>query len=219
MSNIRTMKDTGSDYPITSSIDGAVYSLISADCVIADMGDEFEMSYNTSSLTATFATGSEALIGGNSYWLTGAVQITLPSNSTFYVCLRIDTSKSNGSTGSIECLTESAIKKGNINEGGVRDLVLYKVTTGSSGVTSVTDQRNIASAEDFGNKVTGTLASGSTSITLAHSKITTNSMLSFYTSIYGVSPNSVSVSNGSVTLTFDTQDTNMVVAVSIDGSY
>ena len=47
--------------------------------------------------------------------------------------------------------------------------------------------------------------------------ITQNSILSFYTSIYGVSPNEVTVENGSVTLTFDSQNVNMEVGVKIDG--
>ena len=63
----------------------------------------------------------------------------------------------------------------------------------------------------------GTLSAGSTSITLSDSRITTNSALSFYTSIYGVNPNSVSVSSGSVTLTFDAQASSMTVGVSVDG--
>lgn len=228
MSNIRTLKDNGSDYPITSNIDGAVYSLISTDCVIADMGDEFTMNYSTSSLVTSFASGSIALIGGNAFWLTGTAQITLPSNSTFYVCLRIDTSKTNGSTGSIECLTENAIKKGNINEGGVRDLPIYKVTTSANGVNSCTDVRqvigsnSISQLEDDVNDLkaisTGTLSAGATSITINDSKITTNSLLSFYTSIYGVNPLSASVRSGYVTLTFEAQSSAMTVGVKVDGS-
>lgn len=62
-----------------------------------------------------------------------------------------------------------------------------------------------------------TLAAGATSITISDSRITTNSALSFYTSIYGVNPTAVSVATGQVTLTFDSQSTAMTVGVRVDG--
>lgn len=65
--------------------------------------------------------------------------------------------------------------------------------------------------------VTKTLAAGSTSITITNSKITTNSILSFYTSIYGVNPETVSVANGSITMTFKAQSVAMEVGVRVDG--
>lgn len=60
------------------------------------------------------------------------------------------------------------------------------------------------------------LAAGATSITINDDRITTESVLSFYTSVYGVNPTAVSVANGSVTLTFDTQDADMEVGVRVD---
>lgn len=62
-----------------------------------------------------------------------------------------------------------------------------------------------------------TLAAGATSITISDSRITTDSALSFYTSIYGVNPKTVSVSNGSVKLTFKAQTAAMEVGVRVDG--
>ncbi len=62
-----------------------------------------------------------------------------------------------------------------------------------------------------------TLAAGATSVTISDSRITTNSALSFYTSVYGTNPTAVSVANGSVTLTFDAQDADMEVGVRVDG--
>lgn len=64
---------------------------------------------------------------------------------------------------------------------------------------------------------TGILSAGSTSITLQSAEITTNSILSFYTSIYGVSPTSVAVGSKKVVLTFDAQETDMEVGVRVDG--
>lgn len=63
----------------------------------------------------------------------------------------------------------------------------------------------------------GTLSAGDTTITLSDSNIKENSALSFYTSIYGLSPTEVSTSAGSVTLTFDAQESDIEVGVRVDG--
>jgi len=63
----------------------------------------------------------------------------------------------------------------------------------------------------------GTLAIGATSIVLGNSKITTNSVLSIYTSVWGVNPKTVTVASGSVTLTFDAQTVAVEVGVRVDG--
>lgn len=63
----------------------------------------------------------------------------------------------------------------------------------------------------------GTLKAGETEITIEDNKITDNSILTFYTSIYGVNPNMVEVSIGKVTVTFDAQDQDMEVGVSVNG--
>lgn len=62
-----------------------------------------------------------------------------------------------------------------------------------------------------------TLAAGATSITISDTRITTDSILSFYTSNYGVNPKTASASNGSVTLTFDAQSAALEVGVKVDG--
>ena len=64
---------------------------------------------------------------------------------------------------------------------------------------------------------TGTLPAGSAMLQVSNSNITEDSILSFYTSIYGVSPTAVSVSNNTLTLTFKTQSVDMKVGVRIDG--
>ncbi len=71
--------------------------------------------------------------------------------------------------------------------------------------------------KEINSITTATLATGQTQITLLNSRITTTSILSFYTSIFGVNPEAVTVTNGSVTLTFDAQSENMEVGVRIDG--
>lgn len=64
-------------------------------------------------------------------------------------------------------------------------------------------------------KVTGTLTIGETSITLSDTSITTDNKFDFYTSIYGVSPTSVTVASGSITIEFDAQETDMKVEVRV----
>jgi hypothetical protein len=63
----------------------------------------------------------------------------------------------------------------------------------------------------------GTLAVGATSIVLSNSKITTNSILSIYTSVWGVNPKTVAVASGKVTLGFDAQTVAVEVGVRVDG--
>lgn len=61
------------------------------------------------------------------------------------------------------------------------------------------------------------LAARATRITINDDRITMDSALSFYTSIFNVNPTAVSVANGSVTLTFDAQTVAMEVGVRVDG--
>lgn len=63
--------------------------------------------------------------------------------------------------------------------------------------------------------VTGTLTAGQTSVILSDSSITTTSTLDFYTDVFGVNPTAVSVSTGSVTLTFEVQASNLGVKVRV----
>lgn len=149
---IRTLKDTGADFPISSNIDGSVYAIATQDCVIGGMGDEFSITTSASSLNLTFTQGSVAVLCGNAFWLTADETVTLPANSTFNLCARIDTSKPNGQTGSFECLTEAGMKNNNINNGGIRDLILYTITTSANGVTSIVDKRTIITTATYATK-------------------------------------------------------------------
>lgn len=65
-------------------------------------------------------------------------------------------------------------------------------------------------------KVSGTLLAGATSITLSDVAITTTSMLKFYSDIWGLYPNSEPVvAAGSVTLTFEAQQTDALIVVEV----
>ena len=63
--------------------------------------------------------------------------------------------------------------------------------------------------------LTGTLVAGNTSITLSNSAISSTSTLDVYTDVYGVNPTAISVSSGTVTLTFESQASDLGVKVRI----
>lgn len=64
-------------------------------------------------------------------------------------------------------------------------------------------------------EVSGTLTTGSTSLTLSDASITTSSTLDIFTEKYGLSPEAVAVASGSVTMTFEAQDSNIGVKVRV----
>lgn len=216
---IQTLQDKGNSNLIQASQDGAVYHLAGDDCVLKGIGDEFALTYSSSSLDVSFNAGSQAVLCGNFFYVKSLETITLPANSTIYLCARIDTTKANGSKGSFESLTNSQITKGNINGSDtIRDLLLYVITTNASGVSSVEDKRVIR--ELGGAKILWqSLSAGNTSITFNDASIHTNSAFAFFTSIYGVNPIDAYANEGSVQLVFDAQATTMQVGVKIEGEY
>ena len=74
-------------------------------------------------------------------------------------------------------------------------------------------EEEIASAR--GKELTSTLPAGQTTLTFTDSAITANSTIDVYTSVYGVNPEGMTVSSGSLTLTFDVQSSNVGVKVVI----
>ena len=64
-------------------------------------------------------------------------------------------------------------------------------------------------------EVSGTLSVGSTSLTLSDASITTSSTIDVFVDTWGVSPESVSVATGSVTLTFEAQESALGVKVRV----
>ena len=132
-------------YQIDAKYDAAVYALAIEDCICQGIGDEFKLNYASDSLNAYFNEGSEAVIGGSFFKITSLHSISLPPNSTFYLCATIDLSAQNGYKGQFTIIPQlTNIRTGNLNgSGSARDLVLYQITTNSSGVTMVTDKRVI----------------------------------------------------------------------------
>jgi hypothetical protein len=68
----------------------------------------------------------------------------------------------------------------------------------------------------LGKELTATLTAGSTTLTFTDTSITTNTIVdNVLTSVYGVIPEDMTISNGSLTLTFEEQATDIGVKVVI----
>lgn len=66
-----------------------------------------------------------------------------------------------------------------------------------------------------GTTLTGTLSAGNTQLVISNASIKTDSTIDIYTNVYGVSPKSVVVTNGQITLEFKAQETDINVKVVI----
>lgn len=152
--SIQTLHDTGSLHQITPRMDGGTYGTAIADTICQGIGDEFAIQYQSNSLDVRFNAGSQAVIGGAFFRIMSLESIQLEANSTIYLCLNIDLSKSSGNTGSIVQRAESGIQTDNLNGSGQpsRDMLIYIITTSSTGVTSVVDRRKI---RGDGNSING----------------------------------------------------------------
>lgn len=64
-------------------------------------------------------------------------------------------------------------------------------------------------------EVSGTLSIGSTSLVLSDASITTSSTIDVFVDTWGISPENVVVANGSVTLTFEAQESALGVKVRV----
>ena len=70
-------------------------------------------------------------------------------------------------------------------------------------------------AQIVGKWLTGTLTTGSTTVTISDASILTTSTLDVYTDVFGVDPTDIVATTGQVVLTFDAQDTNVNVKVRV----
>lgn len=64
-------------------------------------------------------------------------------------------------------------------------------------------------------ELTGTLTAGSTSVTISDAAILTTSTIDIYTDVFGLSPEAVSVSTGSITMTFSEQSANVSIKIRV----
>lgn len=98
------------------------------------------------------------------------------------------------------------------------EIMQYDNTTSGLAATNVQDAIDEVVAGGGGSsytEVSGTLTAGSTTLTLSDPAILTTSTFEFFTDTFGVSPTAVSVSTGSITLTFPAQQANLGVKVRI----
>ena len=99
-----------------------------------------------------------------------------------------------------------------------------EIQTGVGGGEAGTNSTEFKGLVESVNEIKGnlqivkkTLTAGETLVTIENERITTDSTLSFYSSVYGVNPETVAVTDGVVTLTFEAQETDVEVGVRIDG--
>lgn len=85
---------------VNAGADGSVYSFLNANRseIIEGRGSEFLVT--TSGLNATISSG-EAIIMGRLVKITGSETIAIPANSSGYLVIEIDLSKTNNSTGTV----------------------------------------------------------------------------------------------------------------------
>lgn len=159
---------------IRAEMDGAIYDIFAdnKDFIVKDFGNEFTISSSSSSLRASVGSGL-ALIGGRLYKIEGSETLTLNANAQNNICLRIDLSAGDGAEGTvINHPAAASIVKENLNTGGtVRDMLLARVHTNSSGVSSVQDYRNISSAREE-SSVLQVSSSASGDVSLADGTVT-----------------------------------------------
>ena len=115
-----------------------------------------------------------------------------------------------------------------INDGYTTKVVTVGRDEGT--VTEVGDAFNASNMNDLENRIynaitggggaswidiSGTLTAGTTSITLSDASITTSSTLDVYTDTFGINPTNMTATTGSVTLTFESQASDLGVKVRV----
>lgn len=137
----KIMADNG--VPISAAQDGALYDALGQhkSYVIDGIGNNLQISYNSSSLQVSLASG-ECVIRGRHITNTASVTLTLDDGVTDrYLVLRY-----NSNNDSVSFMATSTTTDGNINNGNVTaDLILAKVSTSATGVSSFTDMRSMSS--------------------------------------------------------------------------
>lgn len=131
----------------SASRDGALFFFkTNGDYIFKGIGNEFKATYSTLSLLVTVLSG-EGVCGGRHITEKKVgnenTQITLPSNATGYLVVRLD-----GTSVSLHCT--SVIEQGDLNDGDtVRDLPLYAYVTGANNILSFVDMRPISRGNGF----------------------------------------------------------------------
>lgn len=128
-----------------------------------------------------------------------------------------------GGGGTASILTGTSAPSSSLGENGN---LYVQYTEGTGGASDVVDAMYVkldgewieiatSGGSGIGTKLTGTLTAGTTSVSFSDSSITTSSLIDVYTST-GIQPTSFTVSTGSLSLTFASQQSDVAVAVLID---
>lgn len=130
---------------------------------------------------------------------------SLPAGTLFYVAVEDQQSESGYSSLKIgsELLISQMLS--------VYNFPLLFDTTSKNTVGAI----NELAARPTYKDVTGTLEAGETSITISDAAITTTSTIDIYADVFGLTPDSVSVSSGSITLVFPEQADDVLIKVRV----
>ena len=139
-----TQTNSGNTILINAEQDGALNHVLAKDIIFQGIGDEFEVTYSSSSLGISVGSG-EGVIGGRTIRADATNTITLSVSSVIYLVLRIDLTQTYGNEGMLYALTSLAsMQTDDLNSGGTkRDMLLATITTNGSGVTNLVDNRDI----------------------------------------------------------------------------
>lgn len=212
---IYVMADNNQSIP--ASRDGAMYNAFAGgkDFIIDGIGDEFALTYTASSLNVTLGTG-EAVICGRHVAEVAENGITtnlrLEADTAGWIVLRIDLTMPAGTEGSLRAV--NTIVQQNINANGtIHDLPLYQYATGSDGITSISDVREVQTSAGGGNAHSVTLIASAwvdKNYTISNDRISPNKviMLTYpagitdaqYNALGNASIRTTAVAQGSLTL-------------------
>lgn len=132
------------DVSISAKRDRAMFNTFAGNrsYVIQGVGDELAVASSSSSFVVTLGTGEAVICGGSMLSEGSASTLTLQENQSGYIVIRVDLSQ----TGDNICrfMNVASLVQENINDDGlVYDLPLYQYSTNGSGVSSITDRREI----------------------------------------------------------------------------
>ena len=137
---------------IPAERDGALYNFLlgDVDYVFEGIGNEFQVTSSASSFVVTLGTGEGVVCGRHVVEETDSgtsSTLTLGANTSGYIAIRVDLSRPSGTEAYL--VATPSLYRENLNAtGNIRDLPLYRYTTNSSGVSSITDVRNLSSGSN-----------------------------------------------------------------------
>ena len=200
--------------PISAIRDRAMFNSFAGNrsYVIKDIGDELAVTYSASSFQVSLGSGEAVICGGSMTCEGNDDSLILEANEQGYIVIRVDLSQ----TGTNVCrlVRVSSLVQENINNGTdmVYDLPLYEYSTNGSGVSSMTDVRDIGTGANDNLKVLVITSTSFSSLpqTIHNSKIKENHVV----------VNSVLSNQSAQTSDWDilTNDGSLTISGSINGT-